>query len=61
MSKRTMMGMVLLLVLLSGGLWGLFQAKKLWDRERLLLPALVEGVAAAAKDRLLACQPNLLL
>ena len=31
------------------------------DRERLLLPALVEGVAAAAKDRLLACQPNLLL
>ena len=24
-------------MLLSGGLWGLFQAKKLWDRERLLL------------------------
>ena len=32
-----MRGLGALLVLLSGGLWGLFQAKKLWDRERLLL------------------------
>ena len=30
-------GLGALLVLLSGGMWGLFQAKKLWDRERLLL------------------------